>query len=76
MSDIGAKHGRATESGEEATEEANGAGPCCVSALGGAREFAASGGGGGTAEFCSGLDIFSVGPLGLDEEIFAASSGG
>ena len=32
--------------------------------------------GGGTAELCSGLDIFSVGPLGLDEEILAPSSGG
>jgi len=66
------RYGRATESGEEAANEADGARSCCVSAVGGVGEFAAGGGGGVASELSSGFDIFSLGSLGLGEDLLAA----
>ncbi len=67
----GRNYGCATES-EEAADEADGAGPGCVSAVGGVGEFAAGCGGGFASELSSGFDLFSVGALALGEDLPAA----
>jgi len=66
------RYGRATKSRQKAADEADGAGSGCVSAVGGVGEFATGGGGGVASELSSGVDIFSLGALGLGEDLLAA----